>query len=323
MVPGTKIVYTAIMTNNRYYFGIDGGGTHSRLALTDHNGDIIARSTAGSTNIYSVSKEEVFQNISQLLSSVMETAGIKKLDLAAGCIGSAGLSREKEQKLFREFFDKLLGTEIPVKLCSDGEILLCGGLNKLEGYCLIAGTGSIALGRSITGGLVRSGGHGYLLGDEGSASWIGKSAIARILKSLEKRDLPTGMLDDMLRAAGLELPGDFIQYVHHDADKAKIAALAPVVSAAARNGDPLALDILRIGAEELTLLVKSVVEQSPQIQNRELVLAGGVLEHDEITAAKLKENLAMDFPDLAVSSPKKTALEGACKLALNLGSEIT
>jgi N-acetylglucosamine kinase-like BadF-type ATPase len=303
------------MTESPHYFGIDGGGTHSRLALTDREGKVLARSNAGSTNIYSVTKEEVFENLSQLLDSALKTAGIKKQDLAAGCIGSAGLGREEEQRLFRGFFDTLLGPEFPVKLCTDGEILLCGGLESLEGYCLIAGTGSIALGRSRSGVLVRSGGHGYMLGDEGSASWIGKTAIARILRSLEQRDLPTDMSAAILEAAGLAQYSDLIRYVHHDANKAEIAALAPLVAAAAQGGDALALDILRIGAEELGLLVKSVVAQSPWIHHRELVLAGGVMEHNEAIVQMLKEILAKEFPDIQVSPPRGTALEGACMLA--------
>jgi len=303
------------------FFGIDGGGTNSRIALTDNGGKVLARAGAGSTNIYSVARELVFDNLSLLLDSALKAAGLNKSDLAAGCIGSAGLGREGEQKIFRGFFDTLLGPEFPVKLCTDGEILLCGGLENLEGYCLIAGTGSIALGRSREGRMVRAGGHGYMLGDEGSAAWIGRTAIARILRSLEKRDLPTEMLDPVLQAAGLTESGDFIQYVHHDADKAKIAALAPIVRAAAGKGDPLALDILRDGADELALLVRSVMLQSPWICRRELVLAGGVLEHDEILTQKLKEVLAGQYPDLSISAPKGSALEGACMLALATGCD--
>jgi N-acetylglucosamine kinase-like BadF-type ATPase len=303
-----------------YFFGIDGGGTRSRIALTDGEGILLASSEAGSTNIYSVTKEEVFANLSQLLDSCMEKAGLSKQDLAAGCFGSAGLGRASEQKLFRGFFDSLLGQEFPVKLCTDGEILLCGGLEKLEGYCLIAGTGSIALGRSQDGAMIRSGGHGYMLGDEGSASWIGRIAIARILRSLEDRDLPTNMLPDILEAAGLVHKDELIPYVHHDADKAKIAKLAPTVTKAGRRGDPLAIDILHIGAEELALLVKSVLSQSPWITQKELVIAGGVMEHDEIVTNKLKEILARDLPDLSISLPKGTALQGACMLALNIDS---
>jgi N-acetylglucosamine kinase-like BadF-type ATPase len=302
----------------KYFFGIDGGGTHSRLALLDRDGKILARSEAGSTNIYSVSKEEVFENLFTLLSSALDAAGVDKKNIAAGCLGSAGLGGQ-ETEIVRGFFDTFLGAEIPVKLCSDGEILLCGGLDKMEGYCLIAGTGSIALGRFSSGEVVRSGGYGYLLGDEGSASWIGRTAIARVLRSLDNRDIPTEMLIPLLEAAGAGSTRGLIHYVHHEAGKAKIAALAPLVTAAARNGDALALDILFNGAEELSLLVKSVIFKSREIKNRELVLAGGVVKNDEVLTGKLREILAAEIPDLLISTPKKTALDGACMMAINFG----
>jgi hypothetical protein len=90
----------------------------------------------------------------------------------------------------------------------------------------------------------------------------------------------------------------------------------PGVTASAPEGDPLALNILHTGAEELALLVQSVVRQSPWIQNRVLVLAGGVMDHDPIVTGRLKELLARDLPDLQVAAPRGTALEGACLLAL-------
>jgi N-acetylglucosamine kinase-like BadF-type ATPase len=299
--------------DDSYYFGIDGGGTHSRLAITNREGRILVRTEAGSTNIYSTPKEEVFENLRSLVDSGLKAAGLRKEDLAAGCVGSAGLGREAEQRIFKDFFDSFLG--IPVKLCGDGEILLCGGLEDLEGYCLIAGTGSLALGRSRDGRLVRAGGLGYMLGDEGSAAWIGKTAIARLLRSLEGRDLPSSLLGAVLEKTGLPRAEDLIRYVHLDAVKARIASLAPVVTAAAREGDPLARDILHTGAAELVLLVKSVLDQSPWIENRTLVLAGGVIEHDEILIGKLREDLAAGFPRLTIAKSRGSALEGACLLA--------
>jgi N-acetylglucosamine kinase-like BadF-type ATPase len=298
-----------------FFFGIDGGGTHSRLAIVDPRGAVLAQAKAGSTNIYSVSKEEVFVNLRELLDSALNAGGFQKEELAAGCLGSAGLGRPGEAEIFRGFFDSLLRPGFPVKLCTDGEILLCGGLRGLEGYCLIAGTGSVALGRSSAGRLVRVGGHGYMLGDEGAAAWIGKTAVARLLRSEEGRDLDTTMLKDVLAFCRLKESSDLIRYVHHDADKAKIAALAPVVTAAARHGDPLALDILYTGAAELALLVKSVIARSPWITRRELVLAGGVIEHDEILGGRLRNMLAEEFPALVLREPQGTALEGACILA--------
>ncbi|MDR1400252.1 MAG: hypothetical protein LBJ41_10050 [Treponema sp.] len=300
-----------------YFFGIDGGGTRSRIAIINRAGKRIAHCEAGSTNIYAVSEAQVFENLAVLLNNALHQAGIERNALAGGCIGSAGLSRESELALFSGWFSILLGARFPVKLCTDGEILLYGGLNGPEGYCLIAGTGSLALARSRDGTLTRAGGFGYLLGDEGAAAWIGKSAIARSLRSEEGRDLPTTMTAALIAAAKLAKTSDLIRYVHHDANKTEIAALAPLVTAAARNGDALALDILQNSAAELTLLVHSLVARTPHITNRTLVLAGGVMEHDEIVHKHLTALLATECPDITPIAPRQTALEGACLLAIS------
>ncbi len=298
------------------YFGIDGGGTHSRIAVVDQELQVLGNAIGGSTNIYSVSKDEVFQNLTTLVDAVCVRISIDRSALTAGCLGSAGLGRLGERALFQDFFNRLLGDQVPVHLCTDGEILLCGGLQALEGFCLVAGTGSLALGRTLEGTMVRAGGLGYMLGDEGSAWWIGHEAIARALRSAENRDLPTALLPSLLQACNLQEPQDFIAYAHQKAGKAEIAALAPLVTLAATKGDALALDILQQAAWELASLVESVVKRSPGISNQELVLAGGVMEHDAIVRKRLLAILQERLPGLRAGSPQGTALEGACLLAV-------
>jgi glucosamine kinase len=298
------------------FFGIDGGGTRSRIAVVDQNLQVLGSAVGGSTNIYSVTKDEVFQNLTTLIDTVCARISIDRTAFTAGCLGSAGLGRPKEKVLFQEFFSRLLGDLVPVHLCTDGEILLCGGLQALEGFCLVAGTGSLALGRVLEGPLVRAGGLGYMLGDEGSAWWIGHEAIARTLRSVEDRDLPTSLLPILLKACSLQEPQDFIAYAHQQATKAEIAALAPLVTAAATKGDALALAILQQAAQELAVLVESVVQRSPGVSNQELVLAGGVMEHDAIVRERLVSILQKRLPGLRVGPPRGTALEGACLLAV-------
>ena len=71
-------------------FGIDGGGTHSRLCLFSlEDGREIGRFTGGSTNMYSVGQNEAIRNTEALLRS----SGVSLQALRAGCLGSAGLSR--------------------------------------------------------------------------------------------------------------------------------------------------------------------------------------------------------------------------------------
>ena len=295
-----------------YFFGIDGGGTHSRIALCDKDMNIIYQGMGGSTNIYSTSIEKVESHLKDIIQNVIDETHITSF--TGGCIGSAGLSRPKEKALFKKFFHKIL-PNTPIKLCNDGEILLVGSLMEKEGYAIISGTGSLALARTESGEIYRSGGYGYMLGDEGSAWWIGAEAIKRTLRSFDKRDFSTSMTNDLLQGCNLDLLEDLVEYVHHKATKADIAKLAPIVTMYARQKDPLALDILNKGAYELFLLVKSV--QQTIITNNKIVLAGGVFEHDEIIKAEFTRLLGTFLPYLEIIPPRGSALTGALLLAIS------
>jgi len=61
-----------------------------------------------------------------------------------------------------------------VRVISDTEAAYRGALGDAPGMLLLAGTGSMALGRDRRGRWARAGGLGPLLGDEGSAFWIGR-----------------------------------------------------------------------------------------------------------------------------------------------------
>ena len=292
--------------NTSWYFGIDGGGTRSRLRVVDEQGHTVLETTGESTNIYSMSPAVVERNLRNLLEP------LSRYPVRAGCIGSAGLSRERERTLFSDLLSTLL-PKVPVTLCSDGEILLVGGLLSMEGYCLISGTGSLALRRDAEGHITRSGGFGYMLGDEGSAWWIAHQALMRSLRSMEHRDISTSMLSSLLNALSLEHVDDLITYMHHRVNKAEVARLAPVVTSYAEKGDPLARQILIEAAGELSNLVESI--HSTQLKRQELVYAGGVLEHDTIVRETFLRRLSERLPSVTVTQARGTALDGACILA--------
>ncbi|MDD3212241.1 MAG: BadF/BadG/BcrA/BcrD ATPase family protein [Eubacteriales bacterium] len=298
-----------------YVFGIDGGGTRSRIRIADGDGRLIHRVENDSTNIYSVGIEAAQQNLRALMERACAGAGVTPAQFGAGCFGSAGLDRPAERELFTRFFRETLGIACPVKLCNDGEILLVGALGDTQGYCLIGGTGSLALARRSDGASARAGGLGYMLGDEGSACWIGWCAVRRALRAAEGRDLPTGMLPALMAHFHIELPGDFVALIHHHFDKPTVAAAARLVADYASRGDALAADICEKAAEELALLVESVVKRMP-LQGGRLALSGGVMEHNPRIRGRLLELLSDRLPELAVQEKGGTAEEGAVLLAL-------
>lgn len=304
------------MMADRLVFGIDGGGTRSRIALTTLSGKIVCRLEGTSTNPYASDYKDVVSVISSLIDDACTASGHTKGDIIGGCIGNAGLSRPSEKKEFKLHFEKILGEDIPVLLCNDAEILMAGGLGELQGLCLIAGTGSIALGRLSDGRTMRSGGLGWRLGDEGSAWWIAQQAVNRLLRSDEKRDVPTMMRQPLMDFFKITDISQLVPLFNGPKlDKAAIASAAPIVTTAALAGDALASDILYKAAGELIELVSSVVKRLPELESSNLVCAGGVLEHDIVVIEEFRRKLAETLPKVTIQKGKGDALDGALLLA--------
>jgi glucosamine kinase len=133
----------------------------------------------------------------------------------------------------------LRGLADRVEVISDAEAALLGALGPRVGVLVLAGTGSIVLGRNARGRLGRAGGLGPLIGDEGSAFWLGREWLrlsppaAGVARKLARRP------DAVVR----------------------IAALAPLVLARARRGDRLARGIAAAGQEHLAALAAGLIRR--------------------------------------------------------------
>lgn len=293
----------------RYVAGIDGGGTKARLRVVDENQTEVYSAQGKSTNIYSVKAELACSNLISLIKS-------SPFPLSSLCFASAGLGREAESS----YFKALLNNHFPqtkLYLASDSEALLVGSLDSLEGSILIAGTGSIAMGRLKDGTIVRKGGFGYRLGDEGSAWFIASQAVIRTLKSNENRDYPTSLAPFVLNYFHLQNLTELIPLFNSDSlSKAEVANFAPLVAEAAIKGDELSNAILKQCGKELASLLLSLLTDNDALKHHPIVLAGGVLEHAELVLDYFKAELK-EF-DLQFVMNNNKALDGAVKLAFPL-----
>jgi N-acetylglucosamine kinase-like BadF-type ATPase len=78
------------------------------------------------------------------------------------------------------------------------------GTAALDGYALIAGTGTVAA--RIRGGRLDRvvGGKGWLLGDAGGGFWIGHAVARAVVASLEGQGQDTALTGLVLKATGIE-----------------------------------------------------------------------------------------------------------------------
>lgn len=302
-----------------YVFGIDGGGTSSRLRIEDGEGRPRFYAEGGSTNPNSNDRTAIKASLAELFARAEAETGIGPGSLEAGFAGSAGVDREEDRPGFAALLREATGYRGPLGVGNDAEPALAGALEDTEGLLLIAGTGSIAFGRSRRGETARAGGLGHLLGDEGSAFRLAFDAICRSLRSAEGRDLPTELLGAALAHFGLAKAEDFIPFVYSGLDKRLIARFARVVGRYRDGGDPLAKDLFDRAAEELALLVVSVHDRlGERLGRRRLAFRGGLIEGDEALRKATAARIAERLPGLEIVAAASDAARGACLLARSL-----
>jgi glucosamine kinase len=173
-------------------------------------------------------------------------------------------------------------------IVNDAETIFASGTSASDGYVLVAGTGAIAMAIRDRRSVARVDGHGWLLGDQGSAVWIGLNAVRFVLESLDGRSRATSLVDAIPAALG-DLAGHScavdprdIVVTAHELPPADIGRLAPLVDDHALRGDAVARDLLRSAARSLALTLGTAVEQGGDQRDLPIVM-GGSVAHDNST----------------------------------------
>ena len=158
-----------------YYLGIDGGGTKTTCAVGDET-QLLATAIAGPSNIVRVGETQTRESLQQSVRQACAAAGISAAQVSRSCVGGSGAARPELASIVRGILAEILSS--PIDVVGDMQIALEAAFDNGPGVIVIAGTGSIAFGRDRQGKTIRAGGWGFAIGDEGSAHWIGRSAVA-------------------------------------------------------------------------------------------------------------------------------------------------
>src|SRR6516165_329776 len=159
------------------YLGIDGGGSKTAFLLVDDYYNEICHVYSGPSNHLSVGNDAAREAIADGISRLTESPNII-------CAGFAGAGRPESVAFYGEVLRSLL-PDTQVIIESDAFISSIGAIGIDPGILLIAGTGSIVIGRDKNRSMFRVGGWGPYFGDEGSGFWIGREAVRAALRSLD------------------------------------------------------------------------------------------------------------------------------------------
>jgi len=300
----------------KHYIGIDGGGTHSRLAAIGVDKEILARTSGGSTNLNSLSEYAVSCNIQTLLDPI-EDAGIRLRDCLGICIGSAGASTGDNAALLDEIF-RDIGYTCKVKVMNDAELVLTTETGGKPGVIIVSGTGSVGYAVDKNGAIIRAGGWGHIIDDGGSGYRIGMDAIKAAMMAYDGRGQQTMLASMVAEFLGFDSLDQVTSYVYGiDFAKAKIAEVAMLVAYAASQGDTVAIAIEKHAAAEIVDLARALITKA-QLQNDEykLVLNGGVVLHNKNISSIVETEISSIFPKIQIVQVSQSAELGAAYLAM-------
>ena len=303
--------------------GGDVGGTATRILVADRHGVAVGRGAAGGGNP-TAHPATAAAALGAALGQAL--TGVDASNVRAAVIGLAGGGALREPALRDEFVRAWAeaGLTGSPEYVSDLDVAFASGTADPDGTVLIAGTGAAAA--AVTGHRVArtAGGHGWLLGDEGSGFWLGREAVRATLRTLDAAEPPGPLAESVLRQTGAwSAPGDSgrrsdasrrrVALIHavNAQPPIRMAELAPLVTAAFGVPDPAAVDIVDRAAlllADTVARVRRAGEQTP------LVLAGRVVAADFPVGVALRRLVEQRFAGSVCSA--QDGVGGAAWLAL-------
>ncbi|TVP72837.1 MAG: ATPase [Rhodobacteraceae bacterium] len=292
----------------RIFIGLDGGGTGCRAQAICENGQRSAVLSGGAANLASDFNGGV-REISALLAAVLDAAhalvpGATAItpQIVLGLAGATEADASTRLQAALPYRD--------LTICGDIDISLAGAFGDGDGIVMAVGTGSV-LARQSGGQVLRLGGYGLHLGDEGSGAWLGREALRRALHARDGLGAngplvaaiwqDFGTLAEVIGFAARARPADF-------------ATLAPLVLAQDRAHCPVAAAILDRGCAYLLAAIRQLQRGADGLPVAGL---GG------LGPALLDRIVAQGGAQLNAVAPKGTALDGALWMAQRLHAGVT
>lgn len=305
--------------------GIDGGGTKTSAMLADSHGIVLAEESGGPSNFQIMGAEKAAGNLFTIVTDLCQKAGRPLADVHALVAGLTGAGREPDQERMKAAFQdhaRNFGALFPrIRIESDARVAIEGAFEGASGIILIAGTGSIAFGKTPEGKILRTGGWGRFIGDEGSGYVIGRDGLAAVCKELDgrgRKTLLTGLVADHF---GLSNQERIIEQVYKN--NFDIASIAPFVIRAASDRDLECGRILNRAAFELSELVRGLTlrmerETRGPRQKIPLSFVGSLLTGEAVFPKIVKHKIESSLPQITVRKPQGAPAYGAVLMALTL-----
>jgi len=286
-----------------YFLGVDAGGTKTVFVLGDESREL-ARVRAGTIKRMKADAATAEENLETALRDLEKASGVPSRAIARCCIGTAGETVPLVVNWLRETFARHVGGELII--VGDVEIALDSAFFGGRGVLVLAGTGSNVAGRAATGRIVTAGGWGPALADQGSGHFLGLEGLRRGFLAIDQQR-PTRLLDDARAFWKISSLAELIEFANANPSP-EYSRLAPLVIAAAEQGDAVAQEVAALGGADLAMLAALVIERIRGLEDGSglpfaipaVAVAGSILEHAVPVRNALTAELRKRYPGIPV-----------------------
>lgn len=300
----------------QYFLGGDIGSTKTHVLIADQHGTAIGFGEDGAGNHEVVGYDGFVQALSTACQAACRNAGLRLADITAAGFGVSGYDWPSE-KAATDNAMRAAGIRAPFMAVNDAILGLLAGSSEGWGLAVVSGTGCNCRGwdrQRQREGMVT--GHGFTMGEGAGASELVHRAIQAVSHQWTLRGPATAISQALIREVGASSLADLIegisqQYYHID------ASAAPLVFAAAYDGDAVAIDLIRWAGSELGELAKAVIRQLGfQELDFEVVMVGSMFKGGRLLIDSMYDTIHSLAPKARLVPLTAPPVTGAVLLAM-------
>ncbi len=260
-----------------YVVGIDAGATRSRALLSAPNRKDFDQVQGPAFNLRVNKPRELRDFIDDAIHRIIPPDRRVDIRVKAIAVGGAGIGTTEEREKVRDVLLERFHTQ-HVFVHHDAFIAHFGAFSGQPGVMVTAGTGTIAYGRNAEGREARSGGWGWMLGDEGGGWWIAREVLRACLAQWEGTGPATKLTDLLLDHFHINdvyalIPKLYAGKLQRD----ELITLGEAYATIAREGDEVAREIYqRVGRELANLAIRNAQALEIPLAGLKVALLGGV-----------------------------------------------
>lgn len=274
-------------TPTHYLLAVDGGGTKTEFFIECIETKERISEIYGSSNYKSSSSEAARENILQGFLSFSRKHSIPPDSIKGAVFGFSGCDTDEDMAFYQTVVQEIGLNNARIRVCNDSEMVLEAVAD--EGLCVVAGTGTIAMGLRKDGRKVRVGGWGIPLSDEGSGWWIGAGALKAYIRWCDRLEPVSPVFEKIHLWLQAQSSRDGAEKAAALSNR-EIASLAHCVMDSAQEGDLLCQDLVERSADHVAEITVGAYH-ALELKGPTTVIAMGSLFRDASYTILVKKKI--------------------------------